>query len=308
MSWCYTINDFLLLQHTLRQRWRVAPSGQRQQLEDINVVCFLQHGNYSTGASCQKSAVKTSTTDIPEMPPCDFKPEEFKVKICLSIRPSIRVVVFPSWVSSLSRECPKIECWRSDSRIVSPWPWESPTIRNRYSSTRVTCSGCGMWTGNDTWICLPVWLPSAWATVTRKVLSCMAVRGPGRSRTVALTVYICVWRYRKVTAAAERQLRRLWHTTNIYVYPTLHEYCEKLTSYLPDPLKVRRESPFSLFWLGRGCDNAGWCFSKVVYLTNSGSEANDLAVMLARLHTGNFDVITLRYDLFLFKTEEQQAP
>ncbi|XP_029693714.1 alanine--glyoxylate aminotransferase 2, mitochondrial isoform X2 [Takifugu rubripes] len=73
----------------------------------------------------------------------------------------------------------------------------------------------------------------------------------------------------KVTAAAERQLKRLWHTTNIYVYPTLHEYCEKLASNLPEPLKV-------------------------VYLTNSGSEANDLAVMLARLHTGNFDIITFR--------------
>lgn len=43
-----------------------------------------------------------------------------------------------------------------------------------------------------------------------------------------------------------------------------------------------------------------------MYLTNSGSEANDLAVMLARLHTGNFDVITFRYDLFLFKMEEQR--
>ncbi|KAI4816675.1 hypothetical protein KUCAC02_008991 [Chaenocephalus aceratus] len=46
-------------------------------------------------------------------------------------------------------------------------------------------------------------------------------------------------------------------------------YSEKLASYLPDPLKV-------------------------VYLTNSGSEANDLAMLMARLHTGNFDIITLR--------------
>lgn len=44
--------------------------------------------------------------------------------------------------------------------------------------------------------------------------------------------------YRKVTAAAERQLKRLCHTTNIYVHPSLHEYCEKLASYLPEPLKV----------------------------------------------------------------------
>lgn len=28
-----------------------------------------------------------------------------------------------------------------------------------------------------------------------------------------------------------------------------------------------------------------------VYFTNSGSEANDLAVLMARVHTGNFDVI-----------------
>lgn len=51
----------------------------------------------------------------------------------------------------------------------------------------------------------------------------------------------CIWHtcsYRKVTAAAERQLKRLWHTTNIYVYPPLHEYCEKLASHFPDPLKV----------------------------------------------------------------------
>lgn len=34
---------------------------------------------------------------------------------------------------------------------------------------------------------------------------------------------------------------------------------------------------------------------KVVYLTNSGSEANDLAMLMARLHTGNFDIITFRY-------------
>lgn len=45
-----------------------------------------------------------------------------------------------------------------------------------------------------------------------------------------------------------------------------------------------------------GCDDPGRCSSQVVYLTNSGSEANDLAVMLARLHTGSFDVMTFRCD------------
>ncbi|KAH7435002.1 hypothetical protein KP509_06G044400 [Ceratopteris richardii] len=33
---------------------------------------------------------------------------------------------------------------------------------------------------------------------------------------------------------------------------------------------------------------------KVVYLVNSGSEANDMAMMMARLYTGNYDIIALR--------------
>ncbi|XP_019373817.1 PREDICTED: alanine--glyoxylate aminotransferase 2, mitochondrial [Gavialis gangeticus] len=73
----------------------------------------------------------------------------------------------------------------------------------------------------------------------------------------------------KVTAAAQKQLGRLWHTTNIYMHPSIQEYAEKLTALLPDPLKV-------------------------VYLTNSGSEANDLAMFMARLYTRNFDIICFR--------------
>ncbi|XP_068785187.1 alanine--glyoxylate aminotransferase 2, mitochondrial-like isoform X1 [Struthio camelus] len=73
----------------------------------------------------------------------------------------------------------------------------------------------------------------------------------------------------KVTVATQKQLARLWHTTNIYMHPSIQEYAEKLTSLLPDPLKV-------------------------VYLTNSGSEANDLAMFLARIYTHNFDIICFR--------------
>ncbi|XP_071586012.1 alanine--glyoxylate aminotransferase 2, mitochondrial isoform X5 [Heliangelus exortis] len=73
----------------------------------------------------------------------------------------------------------------------------------------------------------------------------------------------------KVTVATQKQLARLWHTTNIYMHPSIHEYAEKLASLFPDPLKV-------------------------IYLTNSGSEANDLAMFMARLHTHNFDIISFR--------------
>ncbi|EDV29075.1 uncharacterized protein TRIADDRAFT_63204 [Trichoplax adhaerens] len=72
-----------------------------------------------------------------------------------------------------------------------------------------------------------------------------------------------------VTAAAEKQMKKLWHTTSIYVYPSIHEYAEKLMSKFSGNLKV--------------------CF-----FANSGSEANDLAMLLARVHTGNFDLISLR--------------
>lgn len=49
----------------------------------------------------------------------------------------------------------------------------------------------------------------------------------------------------------------------------IHEYAERLTATLPPHL------------------------SNVMFV-NSGSEANDLAVFMARLYTGNFEVISLR--------------
>jgi len=73
----------------------------------------------------------------------------------------------------------------------------------------------------------------------------------------------------KVTRALEDQIHKLWHTTNIYLHPLVHEYAEKLVETLPDPLKV-------------------------VYFVNSGSEANDLAMYMARLYSGNNDILSFR--------------
>ena len=36
------------------------------------------------------------------------------------------------------------------------------------------------------------------------------------------------------------------------------------------------------------------CVMQVVYFVNSGSEANDMAMMMARLYTGSFDIVALR--------------
>jgi len=72
-----------------------------------------------------------------------------------------------------------------------------------------------------------------------------------------------------VNEALHNQIDRLWHTTNIYMHPKVHEYAEKLTDTLPANLKV-------------------------VYFVNSGSEANDLAMFMARLYTGNHDILAFR--------------
>lgn len=72
-----------------------------------------------------------------------------------------------------------------------------------------------------------------------------------------------------VVAAANRQNERLQHSTTLYLQPNIARYAEKLASKLPGDLKV-------------------------CYFVNSGSEANDLALMMARLYTGHYDVIALR--------------
>ncbi|XP_026464938.1 alanine--glyoxylate aminotransferase 2, mitochondrial-like [Ctenocephalides felis] len=73
----------------------------------------------------------------------------------------------------------------------------------------------------------------------------------------------------KVNAALADQMDSLWHTTNIYMHPKIHEYAQRLTDKMPGDLKV-------------------------VYFVNSGSEATDLAMMMARLHTGHHDILSFR--------------
>lgn len=73
----------------------------------------------------------------------------------------------------------------------------------------------------------------------------------------------------KVVKAIQDQTATLQHTTTIYLNPNFPAFAKKLASKMP-----------------KGLD--------VTYFTNSGSEANDLAIMMARLYTGNFDVIALQ--------------
>jgi alanine-glyoxylate transaminase/(R)-3-amino-2-methylpropionate-pyruvate transaminase len=73
----------------------------------------------------------------------------------------------------------------------------------------------------------------------------------------------------KVTAKIKEQLDTLQHATTIYLHPNLPLLAKKLASKMPPGLDV-------------------------TYFLNSGSEANDLAIQMARLYTGNRDVIALR--------------
>ena len=72
-----------------------------------------------------------------------------------------------------------------------------------------------------------------------------------------------------VVAAANRQSETIQHTTTIYLHPNMAEYARDLAAKMPGDLKV-------------------------CYFVNSGSEANDLAILMARAFTGNYDIIALR--------------
>ncbi len=72
-----------------------------------------------------------------------------------------------------------------------------------------------------------------------------------------------------VLKAINAQNAVLQHSTTIYLNPNIGAYAEKLAAKMPGDLKV-------------------------CYFVNSGSEANDLALLMARLYTANYDVIALR--------------
>jgi alanine-glyoxylate transaminase / (R)-3-amino-2-methylpropionate-pyruvate transaminase len=75
----------------------------------------------------------------------------------------------------------------------------------------------------------------------------------------------------KVVAAVQKQLGTLQHVTTIYLHPTIGQFAKKLSDHMP---------------AGSDLTNC--------YFTNSGSEANELAILAGREYTKNVDVISLR--------------
>jgi alanine-glyoxylate transaminase / (R)-3-amino-2-methylpropionate-pyruvate transaminase len=74
-----------------------------------------------------------------------------------------------------------------------------------------------------------------------------------------------------IVAKVREQVGKLQHVTTIYLHPTIGEFGKKLAEHMP----------------------AGSNLS-VTYFTNSGSEANEIAVLSSREFTGNQEVISLR--------------
>lgn len=72
-----------------------------------------------------------------------------------------------------------------------------------------------------------------------------------------------------VTEAVINQMKLLQHTTSIYLNHQVASYAKELAEKMPGDLKV-------------------------VYFVNSGSEANDMALMMSRVYTGNYNIISLR--------------
>ena len=72
-----------------------------------------------------------------------------------------------------------------------------------------------------------------------------------------------------VVQKIREQTEQLQHITQIYLHPNIARYAEMLAAKMPGDLSV-------------------------CYFVNSGSEANDLALLMARLYTGNYDVVALR--------------
>lgn len=73
----------------------------------------------------------------------------------------------------------------------------------------------------------------------------------------------------EVIEAIMNQTKQLQHSTVVYLNHAIADFAEALASKLPGDLKV-------------------------VFFTNSGTEANELAIMMARLYTGCHDIISLR--------------
>lgn len=99
-----------------------------------------------------------------------------------------------------------------------------------------------------------------WDDAGRKYLDCFG-------GVLTVSVGHC---HPEVTDAIVRQVQTLVHTSTLYANPALSDFAEALARVLPGDLDR-------------------------LFLTNSGTEADETAVLLARVYTGVQEIIVLRY-------------
>ena len=72
----------------------------------------------------------------------------------------------------------------------------------------------------------------------------------------------------QVNGAIKDQMSKVSHTSNIFLHSKIHEYTQAMVEKMP------KDSNLS-----------------VIYFCNSGSEANDLAMLMARAYTGYLNIV-----------------
>jgi alanine-glyoxylate transaminase/(R)-3-amino-2-methylpropionate-pyruvate transaminase len=75
----------------------------------------------------------------------------------------------------------------------------------------------------------------------------------------------------QIVKKVQEQVGKLQHVTTIYLHPTIGQFGKKLAEHMPEGSNL-----------------------SVTYFTNSGSEANEIAILSSREFTGNSEVISLR--------------
>lgn len=102
----------------------------------------------------------------------------------------------------------------------------------------------------------------------------------GFSAVVTISVGHC---HPEVTQRIQKQVSELQHMTTLYYHPNIVKYAKKMAD-MASP-----NGP------GRSGAAGGGSDLKVSFFTNSGSEANELAAMLAKNHTHQQEFIALRH-------------
>ncbi len=101
----------------------------------------------------------------------------------------------------------------------------------------------------------------AWDEQGRQYLDCAG-------GIVSVSVGHC---HPKITERVRQQVGRLVHTTTVYLHPTIVQYARKIAEHMPAGSNLKQ-----------------------TYFGNSGSEANEYAVLMSRLYTGRDEILCLR--------------